>query len=60
MCLEFPWQTRYICAFPQICSHFVNSLHELCPEEVVVIIEYDQCSASLFKSLLIIEAIHMH
>uniref|UniRef100_A0A914VN14 Nck-associated protein 1 n=3 Tax=Plectus sambesii TaxID=2011161 RepID=A0A914VN14_9BILA len=29
LCLEFPSQTRYICAFPQLCTHFMNSLHEL-------------------------------
>lgn len=34
MCLEFPAQTRYIVAFPLICSHFMNCTHELCPEEV--------------------------
>ena len=33
MCLEFPAQTRYIIAFPLICSHFLNCVHELCPEE---------------------------
>lgn len=33
MCLEFPAQTRYIIAFPLICSHFMNCNHELCPEE---------------------------
>ena len=33
MCLEFPAQTRYIVAFPLICSHFMNCTHELCPEE---------------------------
>ncbi|XP_076355229.1 nck associated protein 1 Hem isoform X2 [Tachypleus tridentatus] len=33
MCLEFPAQTRYIIAFPLICSHFMNCTHELCPEE---------------------------
>ncbi|GAB6026086.1 hypothetical protein CHUAL_012289 [Chamberlinius hualienensis] len=33
MCLEFPAQNRYIVSFPLICSHFVNSTHELCPEE---------------------------
>lgn len=32
-CLEFPAQTRYIIAFPLICSHFMNCTHELCPEE---------------------------
>lgn len=34
LCLEFPAQTRYIIAFPLICSHFMNCTHELCPEEV--------------------------
>jgi NCK-associated protein 1 len=33
MCLEFPAQTRYIIAFPLICSHFMACSHELCPEE---------------------------
>lgn len=33
MCLEFPAQTRYIIAFPLICSHFIDCTHELCPEE---------------------------
>lgn len=33
MCLEFPAQTRYIIAFPMICSHFLNSYHDLAPEE---------------------------
>ncbi|RWS03999.1 membrane-associated protein Hem-like protein [Dinothrombium tinctorium] len=33
LCLEFPAQTRYIISFPLICSHFINSNHELCPEE---------------------------
>lgn len=33
MCLEFPAQTRYIIAFPLLCSHFMNCTHELCPEE---------------------------
>ena len=33
MCLEFPAQTRYIIAFPLICGHFLNCVHELCPEE---------------------------
>lgn len=33
MCLEFPAQTRYIIAFPLICSHFMTATHELCPEE---------------------------
>ncbi|XP_064476565.1 membrane-associated protein Hem-like isoform X2 [Ornithodoros turicata] len=33
LCLEFPAQTRYIIAFPLICSHFMNCTHELCPEE---------------------------
>ncbi|RWS27679.1 membrane-associated protein Hem-like protein, partial [Leptotrombidium deliense] len=33
LCLEFPAQTRYIVSFPLICSHFINSNHELCPEE---------------------------
>ncbi|KPM08243.1 hypothetical protein QR98_0067590 [Sarcoptes scabiei] len=33
MCLEFPAQTRYVIAFPLICSHFLNCVHELCPEE---------------------------
>lgn len=33
LCLEFPSQTRYICAYPQTTTHFMSSLHELCPEE---------------------------
>ncbi|XP_003739913.2 membrane-associated protein Hem [Galendromus occidentalis] len=32
-CLEFPAQTRYVVAFPLICSHFICCTHELCPEE---------------------------
>lgn len=31
MCLGHPAQTRYIIAFPLICSHFMNCNHELCP-----------------------------
>ena len=34
LCLEFPSQTRYICAFPQLATHFMSSVHEQCPEEV--------------------------
>lgn len=33
MCLEFPAQTRYIIAFPMICSHFLNACNEFAPEE---------------------------
>ena len=33
MCLEFPAQTRFIIAFPLISGHFLNCVHELCPEE---------------------------
>ena len=32
-CLNFPLQSRYVIVYPQLTSHFVNSLHEMCPEE---------------------------
>ncbi|XP_070532704.1 nck-associated protein 1-like [Ptychodera flava] len=32
-CLDMPSQSRYIIAFPLICSHFLNCTHDLCPEE---------------------------
>lgn len=35
MCLQFPAQTRYISAFPSICSHFIDCAHELSPEEKI-------------------------
>ncbi|XP_006006697.1 nck-associated protein 1-like [Latimeria chalumnae] len=31
--LEKSDMLRYVIAFPLICSHFVNCIHELCPEE---------------------------
>lgn len=33
LCMELPSQARFLPAFPLICSHFTNSLHQLCPEE---------------------------
>jgi NCK-associated protein 1 len=32
-CLEMPSQTRFAIAFPLACTHFMHSLHDLCPEE---------------------------
>lgn len=32
-CMEFPAQHRYSIAFPQVCAHFLNATHRLCPEE---------------------------
>ncbi|VDP07691.1 unnamed protein product [Soboliphyme baturini] len=37
LCLEFPAQVRYVCAFPHICSHFISCVHEMCPEERIPI-----------------------
>lgn len=48
-CVEFPSQARYIAAFPQICTHFLNCLHEMCPEEKAHIAER---SLSLCNSFL--------
>lgn len=38
-CLNFPAQSRYTIAFAMIAGNFVNSLHEMCPEERDHIIE---------------------
>lgn len=38
MCLEFPAQNRYIVAFPLICGHFQHCTHDMCPEEVTILI----------------------
>ena len=35
VCFEFPSQLRFSIAFPLICSHFMSTTHELCPEEVI-------------------------
>lgn len=42
-CLEFPSQTRYAIAFPLVCAHFINCLHDLCPEEVCHVV-YLRCT----------------
>ncbi|KFD72717.1 hypothetical protein M514_01844 [Trichuris suis] len=39
MCLAYPSQSRFVCVFPMLCSHFACCLHEMCPEERVHISE---------------------
>ncbi|XP_067834976.1 nck-associated protein 1-like, partial [Heptranchias perlo] len=34
---EDPTQLQYLIAFPLICSHFSNCVHEMCPEEYTVL-----------------------
>ncbi|GMT24293.1 hypothetical protein PFISCL1PPCAC_15590, partial [Pristionchus fissidentatus] len=38
-CIEMPIQCRYALSFARVCSHFRDSLHDLCPEEKSHIIE---------------------
>lgn len=38
-CIEMPIQCRFAVAFARLCSHFRDSLHDLCPEEKTHIIE---------------------
>ena len=33
-CFSFPSQLRYSISFSLVCSHFISSTHEMCPEEV--------------------------
>jgi len=55
-CLEFPAQTRYIIAFPLICSHFMNCNHELCPEERHVLGERSLTLLNIFLDEMAKEA----
>jgi len=32
-CLDFMQQTKYSIAFPLVCSHFINTVSDFCPEE---------------------------
>ncbi|TMS37405.1 hypothetical protein L596_004342 [Steinernema carpocapsae] len=38
-CLTLPSQSRYSIAYAFICSHFVSTLHDMCPEEKIHIVE---------------------
>ncbi|KRY89628.1 Nck-associated protein 1 [Trichinella pseudospiralis] len=48
LCLESPSQSRYVCVFPKLCSHFANCLHSLCPEERIHIEEKGLSLCNLF------------
>ncbi|KRX97186.1 Membrane-associated protein Hem [Trichinella pseudospiralis] len=48
LCLESPSQSRYVCVFPKLCSHFANCLHNLCPEERIHIEEKGLSLCNLF------------
>lgn len=56
MCREFPSQTRYIIAFPIICSHFIDCTHELCPEERYLIGDRSLAFVNIFLEEMAKEA----